>query len=62
MAKPGKWLLFGGVLLAVAAVYMVGKRKMTKTAVKKTYAKSEEVFGNPLMGYAPSAWLSLIHI
>lgn len=56
MAKPGKWLLFGGVLLAVAAVYMVGKRKMTKTAVKKTYAKSEEVFGNPLMGYAPSAW------
>lgn len=56
MAKPGKWLLFGGVLLAVAAVYMVGKRKMTKTAVKKTYAKSEEVFGNPLMGYVPSAW------
>ena len=44
------------MLLAVAAVYMVGKRKMTKTAVKKTYAKSEEVFGNPLMGYAPSAW------
>ena len=56
MAKPGKWLLFGGVLLAVAAVYMVGKRKMTETVVKKTYAKSEEVFGNPLMGYAPSAW------
>ena len=56
MAKPGKWLLFGGVLLAVAAVYVMGKHKMTETAVKKTYAKSEEVFGNPLMGYAPSAW------
>ena len=56
MAKAGKWLLAGGVLLlAAAAVYMAGKHHMTEKTVK-TYAESEEVFGNPLMGYAPSAW------
>lgn len=56
MAKIGKWLLAGGVLLLVVAGICTVMIRRQAHPGKKTYAKSEEVFGNPLMGYAPSAW------
>lgn len=44
-------LLGLGLLVMIAAgVWMVFGRKT------QIYEKTEEVFGNPLMGYAPCAW------
>lgn len=50
--KRWKWLLFGSVLLmiTVIALCVLSQRNIQK------YELSEEVFGNPLMGYAPCAW------
>ena len=50
--KRWKWLLFGTVLLmiTVIALCVLSQRNIQK------YELSEEVFGNPLMGYAPCAW------
>ena len=50
--KRWKWLLFGTVLLmiTVIALCVLSQRNIQK------YEPSEEVFGNPLMGYAPCAW------
>ena len=46
------WIITGIVILTVfaAGIYIfLGKNV-------KEYKKTEEVFGNPLMGYAPCAW------
>ena len=50
--KRWKWLLFGTVLLMITgiAICVLSQRNIQK------YEPSEEVFGNPLMGYAPCAW------
>ena len=50
--KRWKWLLFGTVLLMITgiALCILSQRNIQK------YEPSEEVFGNPLMGYAPCAW------
>ena len=41
---------FGLLVIIAAGVWMVFGRKT------QIYEKTEEVFGNPLMGYAPCAW------
>lgn len=57
MVKKKGWLLAGGLLLAATGVWVCAVyRRNSQTAVKKTWAESGEAFGNPLMGYAPSAW------
>lgn len=50
--KRWKWWLFGTVLLMITgiAICVLSQRNIQK------YEPSEEVFGNPLMGYAPCAW------
>ena len=40
------------IVLAAGAGYWWSSRNENK----KQFQKSQEVFGNPLMGYAPSAW------
>ncbi|MBB5262968.1 hypothetical protein HNP82_000062 [Catenibacillus scindens] len=52
MAK--KWVAAG--ILAAAAVIGVYFWNMFFYSEKKVFTQSGEVFGNPLMGYAPSAW------
>lgn len=50
--KKRMWIITGIVILTVfaAGIYIfLGKNV-------KEYKKTEEVFGNPLMGYAPCAW------
>ncbi len=51
--KQWKWLLAGLVVLVLACITMGLIFHGKKTEI---YEKSEEVFGNPLMGYAPCAW------
>lgn len=60
MAKNAGRLMLGIVIAVVAVVgvclsvfYAKGKMEKGHTC---TYQVSEEAFGNPLMGYAPSAW------
>ena len=48
--KQWKWLLAGLVVLVLACITMGLIFHGKKTEI---YEKSEEVFGNPLMGYAP---------
>ena len=43
-------LVFGLLVIIAAGVWMVFGRKT------QIYEKTEEIFGNPLMGYAPCAW------
>ena len=54
MAKCQKRYLvlvgFGLLVIIAAGVWMVFGRKT------QIYEKTEEVFGNPLMGYVPCAW------
>ena len=54
MAKSQKRYLvllgFGLLVIIAAGVWMVFGRKT------QIYEKTEEIFGNPLMGYAPCAW------
>ena len=54
MAKSQKQSLvllgFGLLVIIAAGVWMVFGRKT------QIYEKTEEIFGNPLMGYAPCAW------
>ena len=54
MAKSQKrylvLLVFGLLVIIAAGVWMVFGRKT------QIYEKTEEIFGNPLMGYAPCAW------
>ena len=45
-------LILTVVLVACAGYLWQSSRKENK----KQFQKSQEVFGNPLMGYAPSAW------
>ena len=50
--KKRMWIITGIVILTVFAAgiyFFLGKNV-------KEYKKTEEVFGNPLMGYAPCAW------
>ena len=54
MAKSQKRYLvllgFGLLVIIAAGVWIVFGRKT------QIYEKTEEIFGNPLMGYAPCAW------
>ena len=56
MAEKRRWLLLVGTLLVVAAWLFAEMVKGSVRMVRKTYERSGEVFGNPLMGYAPPAW------
>lgn len=49
------WLAIG--ILLVSATAIVVPRMIPEKAVK-SFEKTEEIFGNPLMGYAPCAWNS----
>ena len=54
-AKHWKSLAAGGIVLAVILAAAAGLCMFSKENTKE-YEKTEEVFGNPLMGYAPCAW------
>ena len=54
-AKYWKGLTAAGIVLAVVLVVIVGISVFPEKNIKE-YEETEEVFGNPLMGYAPCAW------
>ena len=54
-AKYWKGMAAGVIILAVILVAAAGAYMFLKENVKE-YEKTEEIFGNPLMGYAPGAW------
>ena len=54
-AKYWKGLTAAGIVLTVALVVIVGISVFPEKNIKE-YEETEEVFGNPLMGYAPCAW------
>ena len=53
--KYWKGLTAAGIVLAVALVVIVSISVFPEKNIKE-YEETEEVFGNPLMGYAPCAW------
>ena len=54
-AKYWKGMAAGVIILAVILAAVAGAYMFLKENVKE-YEKTEEVFGNPLMGYVPCAW------
>lgn len=54
-AKYWKGMAAGVIILAVILAAAAGAYMFLKENVKE-YEKTEEVFGNPLMGYVPCAW------
>lgn len=48
--------LRGALLLVVAAVIAAGVWMQMNRRNTKKFSETSEVFGNPLMGYAPCAW------
>lgn len=54
-AKYWKGMAAGVIILAVILVAAAGAYMFLKENVKE-YEKTEEIFGNPLMGYVPCAW------
>lgn len=56
---PAVWktgVLFAGVLAAIGAAFFGYNRQK----MQKHFSYSDEVFGNPLMGYAPCAWYDTV--
>ena len=54
-AKYWKGMAAGVIILAVILAAAAGAYMFLKENVKE-YEKTEEIFGNPLMGYVPCAW------
>ena len=54
MKKRRVWI---GAGIAVLIVILIGVLWLCTGKNRKEYETTEEVFGNPLMGYAPCAWL-----
>lgn len=51
------WLIIGLILVSASVLMVV---KLSSEEIKKKFNKTEAIFGNPLMGYAPCAWNSEI--
>lgn len=55
MKRRWIWLIMGFMLVFVSVMAVVN---MVPEEITKKFEKTEEIFGNPLMGYAPCAWNS----